>query len=102
MIWEQGNLRMYPRLATPPMKLSKDSLLACEIRYAMFKQVIRMPMGIFGQAVLGLYERAGYTDSACCRTTVGGKLNKVFATIWKLNMYAISLLKHGVAVLSKS
>jgi hypothetical protein len=39
-----------------------------------------MRMGIFGQAVLGPYERARHTDSACCRTTVGGKLNEVLAT----------------------
>jgi hypothetical protein len=39
-----------------------------------------MLMGIFGQAALGLSERARRTDSACCRTTVGGKLNAVLAT----------------------
>jgi hypothetical protein len=32
-----------------------------------------MLMGMFGQGVLGLCELARRTDSACCRTTVGGK-----------------------------
>jgi hypothetical protein len=48
--------------------------------YAMFLQVVIMLMGIFGQAVLGLCERARRSDSTCCRTTVGGKLNEVLAT----------------------
>jgi hypothetical protein len=39
-----------------------------------------MLMGIFGQAVLRLSERPRLPDSACCRTTVGGKLNEVLAT----------------------
>jgi hypothetical protein len=50
-------------------------------------------MGIFGQALLGLCESARCTDSACCRTTVGGKLNEVLTTRWKKTKYAISLLK---------
>jgi hypothetical protein len=36
-----------------------------------------MLMAILGQANIGLCERARWTDSACCRTTVGGKLNEV-------------------------
>jgi hypothetical protein len=62
------------------MKQSKKSVLMCEIVYAMFWQVMIMLMGIFGQPALGLCERARRTDSACCRTTVGGKLNEVLAT----------------------
>jgi hypothetical protein len=57
-------------------------------------------MGILGQAVFRLCERACRTDSACCRTTVGGKLNGILATRCQ-NMYAISLPKH-VVLLSKS
>jgi hypothetical protein len=36
-----------------------------------------MLMGMFGQAVLELCERASRTVSACSRTTVGGKQNEV-------------------------
>jgi hypothetical protein len=35
------------------MKQSKNSVLTFEIMYAMFKQVMKMLIGIFGQAVLG-------------------------------------------------
>jgi hypothetical protein len=41
---------------------------------------MRMLMGSFGQAVLGLRKREHCTDSACCRATVGGKLNELLAT----------------------
>jgi hypothetical protein len=51
-----------------------------KIMYAMFKQVMIMPLATFGLAVLGLCEHACQTDSACCMTTVGGKLNEVLAT----------------------
>jgi hypothetical protein len=69
------------------MKQSKNLVLILsqnlwlvEIMYAMFWQVMIMLMGIFGHDVLGLWERARRTDSACCRKTVGGKLNEVLAT----------------------
>jgi hypothetical protein len=73
MIWGQANLENVSKVGNPPMKQSKHSVLACEIVYAMFWQIMIMRMGIFGQAVLGLYEHSGRTDSACCRRTVGGK-----------------------------
>jgi hypothetical protein len=61
-----------------------------------------MLMGIFGHAVLGLCKRAHWTDSACCRTTWGGKLNDVWPQDEHQTMYAMSLLKHVVVVLSRS
>jgi hypothetical protein len=61
-----------------------------------------MFMGIFKQAVLGLSERARHTDSACCRTTVVGKLNEVWPQDEHQIMYAVSLLNHIVVVLNKS
>jgi hypothetical protein len=61
------------------MRQSKNPELMCEIMYAMFEQVMIMLMGIFGQTVLGLCERAYRTDSAFCKTTVGGILNEVVA-----------------------
>jgi hypothetical protein len=39
-----------------------------------------MLMATFEHAVFGLCERARQTDSACLRTTGGGKLNEVLAT----------------------
>jgi hypothetical protein len=59
-----------------------------------------MLMGIFGQAVLGLCERARRTDSACCTATRGGKLIRILPQDKHQIMYAISL--HVVVVLSKS
>jgi hypothetical protein len=35
------------------MKESKNSVLTCEILYSMLWQVMKLLMGIFGQAVLG-------------------------------------------------
>jgi hypothetical protein len=80
MIWGKVNFENVSKAGKPPMKQSKNSVLTCEIMYAMFKQVMIMLMAIFGQAVLGLCELARQTDSACCRTTVGGKLNEVLGT----------------------
>jgi hypothetical protein len=57
-----------------------DSELMCESKYSMVWQVNIMLMGISGQAVLGLCGRARHTDSTCCRTTVGCKLNEALAT----------------------
>jgi hypothetical protein len=54
-----------------------------------------MLMGIFGQAVVGPIETARHTDSAFCRTTVGGKFNEVLATKHQ-TMHEISLLEHVV------
>jgi hypothetical protein len=53
--------------------------------YALLLQVNTMLMRIFGQGDLGLCERARHTDSACCRTTVGGKLNELLATRYTPN-----------------
>jgi hypothetical protein len=80
MIWGQVNLDNMSKAGKPPMKQSKNSVLTCEIVYVMFWQVIIMLMATVWQAFLGLCERARWTDSACCRTTVGGKLNQVLAT----------------------
>jgi hypothetical protein len=60
----QGNFKNVSKAGNPPMKQSKNSVLTCEIMYAMFGQVMTMLMGIVGQAVLGLCERARRTDSA--------------------------------------
>jgi hypothetical protein len=49
----------------PPMTQSKNSVLTCEILYAVFWQVIIKLMGVFGQAVLGLCKHARHTDGAC-------------------------------------
>jgi hypothetical protein len=62
-----------------------------------------MLMATFGQPALGLGDRARWTESACCRTTVDGTLNEVFLPQDEhQTMYEISLLKHVVVVLSKS
>jgi hypothetical protein len=55
-----------------------------------------MLKGIFVQAVSGLCECALRTDSACCRTTVGGKLNEVWPQDEHQIMHEIRLLKHVV------
>jgi hypothetical protein len=60
----QGNFKNVSKAGNPPMKQSKKSVLLHEIMYAMFWQVMTMLMGIVGQAVLGLCERARPTDSA--------------------------------------
>jgi hypothetical protein len=39
---------------------------------------------------------------ACCRRTVGGKLDVFWPQVERQTTYAISLLKHVVVVLSKS
>jgi hypothetical protein len=72
--------------------------------YATFWQVMIVLMGIFEQVVFGLCECAHRTDSACCRTAAGGKLNEAWQQDGHQIMYAISLLKHDVVVpvLSKS
>jgi hypothetical protein len=65
-------------------------------------------MGIFRKAVLPvgspveLCKRAHHTESACCRTTVGGKLNELLATRGTSNIYVISLLIHVLALPTKS
>jgi hypothetical protein len=66
MIWGRVHFENVSKAGNPPI--------------AVFEQVMLMFMAIFGQAVLGLCELARRTDSACCRTTVGGKLNEVLAT----------------------
>jgi hypothetical protein len=57
MIWGQVNVDHVSKAGKPPMKQSKNVVLTCETIYAML-------MGIFGQAVLGLCERAYRTESA--------------------------------------
>jgi hypothetical protein len=82
MIWGQENFGIVsnPNAGKPSMKQPKNSVWTCKIMYAMSLQVIAMLMGFFGQAAVGLCERAHHTGSACCRTTVGAKLNVVLAT----------------------
>jgi hypothetical protein len=46
----------------------------------MFLQVMKMLIANFGQVVLGLCERSRRTGGACCRATVGGKVNEELAT----------------------
>jgi hypothetical protein len=46
----QVNLENVSKVGKPPMKQSRNSVLACEIIYAMFWQVMIMLMAIFGQA----------------------------------------------------
>jgi hypothetical protein len=57
MIGGQVNLKNVSMSGKPPMKQSKNSVLTCEVKYAMFKVMI-MLMAFFGQAVLGLCKRA--------------------------------------------
>jgi hypothetical protein len=38
MIWGQVNLGNVSKAGKPPMKQSKNSVLMCEIMYAMFKE----------------------------------------------------------------
>jgi hypothetical protein len=47
---------------------------------------MKMLMGIFGQAALGLCEGACRTDSASCKTTEGGKLKEEHKMNTKLSM----------------
>jgi hypothetical protein len=55
MIWGQVNLGNVSKAGKPPMKQSKNSVLTCEITYAIFMMI--MLMATFGQVVLGLGER---------------------------------------------
>jgi hypothetical protein len=79
------NLENVSNAGKHPMKQSRNSVLTCEIMYACFQRVLIVLMAFFGQAVVRLYEFIAFehacrTDSACCRTTVGGKLNEILAT----------------------
>jgi hypothetical protein len=55
-------------------------------------------MGIFEQVVFGLCECAHRTDSACCRTAAGGKLNEAWQQDEHYIIHTTSLLKHGFVV----
>jgi hypothetical protein len=51
--WGQVNLGNVAKAGNPSMKQSKNSVLTCKIKYAMFKQVMIMLVGLFGQADFG-------------------------------------------------
>jgi hypothetical protein len=68
------------RAPKSPHEVIQISVLTRAMINAVFLKVNIMLRGIFRQAVLGLCERAHHTESACCRTTAGGKLNEVLAT----------------------
>jgi hypothetical protein len=55
------NLENVSKAGNPPTKQSKTSVLTRETMYAVFKQVMIMLSGTFGQALLGLCGRARYT-----------------------------------------
>jgi hypothetical protein len=93
------NLENVTKAGKPPMKQSKNSVLTCEIMYGMFQQVMIMLMGIIGQAVLGLCKPSHRTQTVLAvEKQWGANSMRLWSQDEIQTMYAISLLKHVVAL----